>query len=338
MSKAITAGVTLIVCALLATGAARADEVVLLNGDRITGKMEGLTDGKLSIKTDYAGTVKIDWSKVQTFSTDGPVYLTIGDNVVRATVLPSEDGTATLESEDLPTAESVALSRLSSMSYERKPAVRVSGRINIGASSTSGNTDQEQLNGSFEVVARSAKNRMTLGAEANRAKTDGTQTESNWLAYLGYDHFITDKWYAYASTSAENDKFKDINLRTTLGAGAGYQFFETDQTNLSMELGASYVNTDYIAGVDSDYPAARWGMNFNQKLFKSRVEFFNVDSVHVALDDSDNFFLRTRTGLRFPIVAGMNSTIQYNYDYDDNPAPGRVKEDKAWLFTLGYAW
>jgi len=338
MSRVITAGISLVLGVFLAAGAAYADEVVLQNGDRITGEMVDLSEGKLSIKTEYAGTVKIDWSKVQSLSTDGPVYLTIGDNVVRATVSPSEDGTARLESEDLPAAESVELSRLKSMSYERKPAVKVSGRINVGASSTSGNTDKEQLNGSFEVVARSAKNRMTIGAEANRAETDGAQTESNWLAYLAYDHFITEKWYAYASTSAENDKFKDINLRTTLGAGAGYQFFETEQTNLSMELGASYVNTDYDTGVDSDYPAARWAMNFRQKLFKSRVEFFNTDSVHVALDDSDNFFLRTRTGLRFPIVAGMNSTIQYNYDYDDNPAPGRVKEDKAWLFTLGYAW
>jgi putative salt-induced outer membrane protein YdiY len=338
MSRVITAGISLVLGVFLAAGAAYADEVVLQNGDRITGEMVDLSEGKLSIKTEYAGTVKIDWSKVQSLSTDGPVYLTIGDNVVRATVSPSEDGTARLESEDLPAAESVELSRLKSMSYERKPAVKVSGRINVGASSTSGNTDKEQLNGSFEVVARSAKNRMTIGAEANRAETDGAQTESNWLAYLAYDHFITEKWYAYASTSAENDKFKDINLRTTLGAGAGYQFFETEQTNLSMELGASYVNTDYDTGVDSDYPAARWAMNFRQKLFKSRVEFFNTDSMHVALDDSDNFFLRTRTGLRFPIVAGMNSTIQYNYDYDDNPAPGRVKEDKAWLFTLGYAW
>jgi putative salt-induced outer membrane protein YdiY len=328
-------GATLL--ALVAMPAA-ADEVVLKNGDRITGTLVELAGGKLSIKTEYAGTIEIEWGKVQTFSTDGPVYLTIGENVVLATVLPGEDGMAELESDESLTGEPVELSRLESMSYEKKPAVRVTGRINIGASSTSGNTNQDTLNGSFQVVARSKKNRVTLGAEANRAETDGTQTESNWLAFLGYDHFISKQWYAYASTSAENDKFKDINLRTTLGAGGGYQFFENDQTNLSMELGLSYVNTDFETGMDSDYPAARWAMNFSQMLFKSRVEFFNVDSVHTALDDSDNFFLRTRTGLRFPIVDRLNSTIQYNYDYDDNPAPGRVKADKAWLFTLGYTW
>ena len=330
-----------IIFALASTFAAAnagADEVRLTNGDRITGKLVELVDGKLSIETDYAGTVKIDWNEVESFSTDGPVYLKIDDNVIRATVSEAESGTATLESGDLLTTGSIELSRLKTMSYEPKPAVKVSGNINIGASSTSGNTNTDQFHGDVEVVARSEKNRVILIGEANKGKTDGEETESNWLAYLGYDHFLTEKWYAYASASAENDKFKDINLRTTLGAGAGYQFFETERTNLAMELGLSYVNTDYIDIADSDYPAARWAMSFRQKLFESKIEFFNVDSLHVAVDDSDNLFLRTRTGFRFPLVERMHSTIQYNYDYDDNPAPGRVKADKAWLFTLGYKW
>jgi len=328
----------LVMASVLATAVARADEVVLNNGDRITGKLVELADGTLTIKTEYAGTVKIDWDKVESFSTDAPVYVNIGDNVVRATVSESTSGTATLQSDELPTSGSVELSRLKSISYDKKPAVRVSGRINVGASTTSGNTNADQLNGEFEFVARTDKNRVTVLAEVNKAKNDGEQTESNWTAYLGYDHFVSERLYAYASASAENDKFKDINLRTTLGAGAGYQFYDTKKTNLAMELGLSYVNTDYIDAEDDDYPAARWAMNFTQKLFDSRIEFFNRDSVFSDLQDSKNYFFRTRTGLRFPIVERMNSTIQYNYDYDNQPAPGRVKEDKAWLFTLGYTF
>jgi putative salt-induced outer membrane protein YdiY len=331
-------GLILALIGFCAAGIAGADEVVLNNGDRITGKLVELAEGKLSIKTEYAGTVKIEWSQVQSLSTDNPVYLKIGDNIIRAKVSESVSGTATLQTEELPTAEAVELSKLKSISYEKKPPVRVNGRINIGASSTSGNTNTDQLNGELEFVARSDRNRVRLLAEVNKAKTDGEQTESNWLTYFGYDHFVSEKLYAYASASAENDEFKDINLRTTLGAGAGYQFFETDKTNLAMELGLSYVNTDYIEAEDEDYPAARWAMNFVQKLFDSRIEFFNRDSVHSDLQDSNNYFFRTRTGLRFPIVERMNSTIQYNYDYDNQPAPGRVKQDKAWLFTLGYTW
>ena len=101
----------------------QADEVILINGDRITGTLVELAGETLVIKTDYAGVVKIKWNEVQTFSTDGPVYVTIGDNTVRATVLESESGTATLDSEDLATTESIELSRLKSMSYELQSSV-----------------------------------------------------------------------------------------------------------------------------------------------------------------------------------------------------------------------
>ena len=315
-----------------------ADEVILKNGDRITGTLVELAGGKLSIKTEYAGTVEIDWAQVDTFSTDAPVYVKVGDNLVRATVVAADDGTASLSSEDLLDAEPIELSRLSEMSYEKKPAVRVTGRANLGASSSSGNTNTENLVANAELVARSAHNRFVTGGRINKAKTEGTQTESNWLVYLKYDHFITAKWYATGNMDAENDKFKDINLRTTIGVGSGYQFFETDITELAIELGVNYVNTDFITGVDSDYPAARWGLDYSHKLFGTDNQFFHRDELFVALDDSDNLFLRTATGFRLPIVAGLNSTIQYNFDYDDNPAPGRVKEDKMWLVTLGYRW
>ena len=51
----------------------RADEVLFLNGDRLSGKILRATGGKLTIKTEGAGDVTVDLSKVKTFSTDEPV-------------------------------------------------------------------------------------------------------------------------------------------------------------------------------------------------------------------------------------------------------------------------
>jgi putative salt-induced outer membrane protein YdiY len=44
---------------------------------------------------------------------------------------------------------------------------------------------------------------------------------------------------------AERDTLSNINLRTTVGPGVGYQFFEGELMNLSIEVGPSYVRTDY---------------------------------------------------------------------------------------------
>lgn len=44
--------------------AAGAVSIVLQNGDRMTGEIDGLADSKLALKTSYAGTVKIAWDQI----------------------------------------------------------------------------------------------------------------------------------------------------------------------------------------------------------------------------------------------------------------------------------
>ena len=216
--------------------------------------------------------------------------------------------------------------------------VKVVGHINAGYSSSSGNTDTKKLYLDTEVVARTLQNRYTLGAHATRSEDSGVETESNWLGYMKYDHFLTKKWYASANGNFENDKFKDIRLRSTLGLGTGYQFLESPRANLSLEGGLNYVDTDFYAGVDDDYPAARWAVKFDHLLFNTQLQFFHAHEVYVGLDNVSKTFLRSQTGLRVPLYKNLNATAQYNVDWDNNPTAGRVKTDKTALLTLGYSW
>ena len=48
------------------------DEVHLKNGDRLTGKIDHLVEGKLVFKSDVAGKVTVDLSNIQTFSSKNP--------------------------------------------------------------------------------------------------------------------------------------------------------------------------------------------------------------------------------------------------------------------------
>ncbi len=48
-----------------------ADTVVLVNGDRITGAVKRLEDGKLTLISDLLGTVRVDWSDIESVQSDG---------------------------------------------------------------------------------------------------------------------------------------------------------------------------------------------------------------------------------------------------------------------------
>ena len=64
----------ILLVALLAIPAfAGADEVVLKNGDKPTGKVLGMAGGKLAFETQHSGVVKIDWAQVASLKTDEKV-------------------------------------------------------------------------------------------------------------------------------------------------------------------------------------------------------------------------------------------------------------------------
>ena len=55
------------------------DEVLLKNGDRLTGKIVRLVDGKLVINSDVAGEVTVELANIQTLSSDEPLTVNLKD-------------------------------------------------------------------------------------------------------------------------------------------------------------------------------------------------------------------------------------------------------------------
>lgn len=319
-----------------------ADEVVMKNGDRITGSIVSKDDQVLVISTEYAGELKIVWANVVRLQSEKPVWVYLQDGTrMQGRLVTAPDGGVAVEAGDalktgtIPVADVRWINPPAELSGE---GVKMSGYANVGYASSAGNTDTEKWYLDAEAVARTRDNRYTLGGQSRRAEDAGVQTESNWLGYMKYDHFLSKRWYGYGNGNFEHDQFKDIRLRTTLGLGSGYQFFETERLNLSLEGGLSYVNTDFELQEDENYPAARMAVKYDQYLFSTSIQFFHNDEVYMDVEDTSNVFLRSQTGFRFPLVSRLNATLQYDYDWDNDPSPGRVKADKTLRATLGYAW
>ena len=67
------------VCIIYCAVPVLADEVYLVNGDRITGKITTLADNKLTVESDLAGKLTIDLNNVTTFKTNAPVEIQLKD-------------------------------------------------------------------------------------------------------------------------------------------------------------------------------------------------------------------------------------------------------------------
>ena len=317
-----------------------ADVVSLRNGDRLTGTIVRKETDELVLQTTYAGELKIRWQDVEHVEADQPidVYLEDGRHL-KGTIAIGAEGQMIVQPAGEESAAPFDVEQIKWIN----PAPNISGegtkwqgRFNIGAAETSGNTSTQKLHVDAEVIARTLKNRYTARLEVNHGRSEGEVNESNALGYLKYDRFLSPKWYAYLNGSAERDRFKDIELRSVLGAGSGYQFIETPRTNLSLEAGLSNVHTDFDLAPDEDYPAARWALKYEQFIGQTKLQFFHRHEVLIGIGDVKRSFMRSMTGLRMPVIEKVDATLQYNLDWDNNPAPGRVPTDRALLFTLGY--
>jgi len=81
--------------------AAAADQITLVNGDVLTGTIEKAIAGKLTLKTEYAGSVEIDVSKIKKISSTAPVEIHLQDGeILKGQIKEMQDDKVIVERSD----------------------------------------------------------------------------------------------------------------------------------------------------------------------------------------------------------------------------------------------
>jgi putative salt-induced outer membrane protein YdiY len=316
---------------MLAAVPARADEVRLKNGDRLTGDVTSLTGGTLVFKT-AVGEVKIPWGDVTSLAVDNAIYVTVASNPPILTTFDAADpnGYVTL----MPGGP-VLLSEITVLSL-RNSRWEMSGGAGAGLVQTAGNTEVSNVRLSADATAKHGSDRFAFTAAGTRAKDRGVESARNWSATGKYDRFLTSRLFANANAVFTNDRFRDIDLRTALGAGLGLQLIDNARVKLSGSGGVGWVSENFISIADDSYEAAFENGALTIALVPSRVELFHSHDGYFQISQGDKKFLRMQNGIRLSLVAGFVTTLQQDLDYDHRPSPGRKQTDSAVSLTLGY--
>jgi hypothetical protein len=337
---ALLAGNTLCPCAL-------ADTVTVRSGENLGGRVIRKSGDTLILQTDYAGEIKIQWSKIVSITTDSPVTLQLDgvENAIHARLASSDaDQVSIVRSEALQMAEDAERVPLARVVYinplpeETRNGINYKGRANLAVTKTEGNSRNQAVYAETAFAARALKYRYEINAKANRSSESGRLTNSNWLAGGNYDRFVDPRHFLYGRTSVEHDIFKGIDQRDMIGGGYGLQLIDTQKSQLSVRGGLDYVKIRHINTGKEQFPSLGWGVKFSQKLESYRAELFHEQEGFWNIKDTSKLTLRTRSGFRVPLLAGINATSQLNVDWETRPDPGRKSIDSMLLFGLGYEW
>ncbi len=344
MSRRVVGIFTLLI-GINTLGGIQADEVVLKDGSWVVGEVIKMDGGKLTVKTVFAKEIEIDWNQVSIITTDKPLpfILSDGTSLLGQAVKTPEGGIA-IQTKDLASPVRVDTNLIVAINPPAKPSMTFKGFVSLGATINDGNTSNRSASATGEFIARSKRQRFTLRGIYNYSEDGNEVTARNARGTIKYDFFVTKRLYLFASALFENDKFQDLNLRTALSAGPGYQFIEVGQfepewlkeLQLYAEVGISYFDEDFKNTEDQQYVSARWSVKIDWAIYPGRIVLFHYHEGYPSLERASDFYITTEQGVRLSIIKNFFAALQINYRYDNTPPPGRERSDTTYLISLGY--
>ena len=318
-----------------------ADQVVLKNGDKLTGKIVRADGKKLVIATEFAGEVTVVWDAITEISSDAPLYLTLADGRTVSGLVSMTNGRVEIRSgAGGPVVNDKSAVTLLRSEAEQAAYLRTldpgwfdqwNGDANLGIALTKGNSDTTSIALGMAISRTTTHDKTSLYAAAiyssDSTNGDSRTTANTIRSGLRYERNINRKWFGYGFTDFERNALQDLNLRWVLGGGIGYRLIRSERTQLDL-LGGLAWNREYFSGFDNDRSSAeaQIGQTLDYRLgarttFKEQLYFFpnlsNGGEYRVNFDASLQTDITRRIGWRL----GLSDR------YLSNPLPGLEKND-----------
>jgi putative salt-induced outer membrane protein YdiY len=324
----------------LSSMSAWADRLHFADGESISGTLVGITAGVVNWSSPNLGELAIEQHHIASIeSLEHFDMKTSGRELTNCSLsVQSESQHLQCDQGDQTIASWTLVVELGNAFAER-PILAQKGSVKIAAEDSNGNTNITKYNVDGRSEWRYIESRHTFALLYQEESAESTSTRNMWRTAYQYDQFFTEQWFAAGSAFYEEDKFKDIEQRSAVGLGLGYQFFETSYLNLSGKGTINYVDEQLTNGAERANSAFLWNLNLSWRLNDKGTEFFHRHALLQSLENGSDFEMNTFTGLKYPINGHFSSVFQVEYDYDNLPADSSVdKNDEKWSLGLDYSW
>lgn len=330
----LTRILTLSFAFLVAASASMADSVTLRNGDHLSGTIV-TSDGKdLTLKTDYAGEIKISWSAVKEVSSDKALYVVTADNKTVTGIITTDGSNLIVHTTpsgevQVPFAK-IAVVRSADLQAAYEKSLRPSltegwkGGVSVGLAIARGNSDTTSLSSGFTADRKTLHDELTIYESSiytsNGGANSGT-TANSILGGIKYDRNFTKRLFGFVSGDFTHDELQDLNLRSIYSGGLGWHCINNPNTTLDILGGINYTRETYSStttatttgvSVNRNLPGITVGEVFMHKFGKSTVvtqDFY----FYPDLSDIDQY----RFAVDFASVTKINKWLAWQFTLND---------------------
>jgi putative salt-induced outer membrane protein len=339
-----------VVLYLALAAAAFADQVTLKNGDRLSGQIVKSDTKELVLKSEFAGTVTIQWSAVDTISSTAPLYvhLATGETLTgpvttsdgkfvvatasAGTMTAAKDKVQAIQSKDEEAAYEKSIERL------RNPSLLDlwTGFVDTGLSLARGNANTTNFTVSANAARATSRDKITVYFTSLYSKN-----KTNGVTVLGadadrggirYDATISHRTFAFGSTDLEYDKFQNLDLRAVFGGGIGQHLVKTDRTVFDLFGGGALDKEFFFNNISRTAGEFQAGDTFAYKLNKT-TQITESLVFYPNLSDTGQYRINFDASAVTQVKKWLGFHITLSDRYLSNPPQLGIKKNDFLLTT-----
>jgi putative salt-induced outer membrane protein YdiY len=332
-----------LVCLSLST--ALADQVVMKNGDRVTGSIVKKDGKDLIVKTDNFGVVTASWDQVESITADKPVNVVLQDGkTLQGTLTTAGDQvevSAPNARQSVPRGDITTLRDAAEQkAYERllHPvwAQLWAGTVSVGLAGTSGNARTLNLVTSVNAARVTTTDKTSIYFNAIKASAlvngRSAETAKAIRGGLAYDHNVNGRWFGNVFNDYEYDRFQNLDLRFVLGGGAGYHALKTEFSRLDLLAGIDFNHSKFSTPLTRNSGEFFWGDEYSLKLTGASSLIQSLRMFN-NLTDTGTYRVNFDVGASTKLSKWLTWNVSLSDRYLNHPAPDRKTND--FLYTTG---
>jgi hypothetical protein len=303
----------------------RADEVLLHNGDRISGDITEVSDSKLKINTAYAGTISLDSTAIQSFHTDVKQHWQINLKPHSTRIQQSDkQGYVKVDGKNIAIHD---LKLTPPQAHWKK-----SGLLETTLDVDNDAQRKEKLHINTELSLESKHWRHKLKGEVNRDKENHKVSEDTEEYNYTLDHLFSEHWLLRTDSTYREEGGNTRNRYAYVGVGPGYRLWGESEDKLDLILAYNHL---WLRSGSLDTEMDGWGskLDYQQFWFERKLETFaDLQISHVYLDYLD-YIVNSSAGLRYYFTHYIHLSFKYNYD-ETKHSFGSIK-DSSYVLGAG---
>lgn len=300
------------------------DWIQLKSGEWLKGRIKAMQDRKLEFDSEELDDLKFDWKDIR--QARSPRILDIlfvnGEQLSGpVTITPEHAAVGGAEPRVVPRDQLQGFTPGGS-----KERNYWSGKVTLGLTVRSGNTEQLEYNAQARVQRRTPSTRLTVDYIGNVSRVDQVESANNHRVNSEFDLWLSRRFYLILPWAEYyKDPFQNLEHRITAGVGIGYDLIYQPKLEWNITTGPAYQH----AWFESVQPGEATKSGTAALAFSSRFDWDITKRIELILEYRGQYTSREVGETTHHSVSTLSFELTKRFDLDVSLVWDRITQPKV---------